>query len=138
MTIDTFDIEFKRVFEGGPNIDFILNGRPVYGIRFRQLDSSFSTLIGWIKDYNRHRDKSSQPVRINEDGITLFICYHHVECGDSDGKYLGQFSIGDDWDGEAFSFLAPIETVMNTLFQRMRDYALDYPMDFNEHLFDDR
>lgn len=136
--IATFDVQFKRVFERQPNIDFIRNGHLIYGIRFRQLETSFGTLIEWIKDYEQHREKPPKTVRVKEEDISIFISCKSIDEGEANTKHIGRFSIGDDWEGEAFSFVAPIETVMNTIYQRMREYAQNYPMDFSNLLLDDR
>lgn len=136
--IDSFDIQFKRLFERKPNIDFFLNGQVVYGIQFRQLDSSFGTLIEWIKDYYQHQEKPPRTIWVKEEDISVFISCKGIDEGDTNTEHIGRFSIGDNWEGEAFSFVAPIEAVVKTIYQRVKEYVLDYPMDFSEPLLDDR
>lgn len=122
MRIDTFDIEFNDCVHEQPNVTFIHNGSPTYGFRFRKLVSSFGSLIEWLKDYHQYLDMPPRRMWIIEEGISVFISCELIEANETKIQHLGNFSVGDDWDGEAFSFIAPIKSVMKAVYQSVRTY----------------
>ena len=136
MRIDTFDIEFNDYINEQPNVAFILNGSPAYGFRFRKLVSSFGSLIEWLNDYHQHLDMPPRKMWIKEEGISVFISCELIEADETKKQHLGHFSIGDDWDGEAFSFIAPIESVMRAVCQSMRTYYYSHRTWFGNRFMD--
>jgi len=130
--MDTFDIEIKEVFEKQPNVDFILNGEVFYGFRFRKLESSFGSLLKWLQDFNELKDVPPDPVHIKEEDITVIISCKKC-CGEGNcGEHIGHFTVGDDWDGDAFDFVAPIKTVITTLYERLKEYFINHPTEFSQ------
>ena len=129
---DTFDIKFEYYSQGEANVTFNLNGGMPYAFRLTTVCESFEDLTGWLKDISQCSDTSARKVSINDEGLTVYLTCRYIGIDDDEGNRIGEFVVGDSWDGDDFSFVAPIKIVARNIYQRMIQYIVDHPSVFRK------
>ena len=130
LFLDSFDIDIKYYSQGQANVTFNLNGGMPYSFRLRKVNKSFEALTEWLKDISRYSDNSARKVSINDEELTVFLICSYIGINDEEGNRIGEFIVGDSWDGDDFSFVAPINTVVRNIYHKMIQYVCDYPEEF--------